>query len=310
MLADTGPMLPSPSNGHVARRDADDGARPELCHCSSIWVSMRKPHLLRECCCAAALTWSLAVLHRRTADPYCQKFDKMLRDVMSMPSLLGGEEVAAALQIYTVDIDEVPEFTFMYELYDPCTLMVFYRSKPLLIDAGHGPVRKITELSPHFGPSLAALLATATRTALGCPQQAPASAIVVPRVAVATTWRRADDVPDDPPTWEETGLHLASVASGWLNAKAEQWKLREAAATAQSKAEAALQVARAKSAVALETARGRTLAFVQDKLGAAQRRQLQRRSQRAPQLSRVEQQKSSPVVPDLQVQNSRVSKTR
>ena len=212
---------------------------------------------------------SLAVLHRRTADPYCQKVDKMLRDVMSMPSLLGGEEVAAALQIYTVDIDEVPEFTFMYELYDPCTLMVFYRSKPLLIDAGHGPVRKITELSPRFGPSLATLLAAATRAALGSPQQAPASVIVVPRVAVATTWRNADDAPDDPPTWEETGLHLASVASGWLNAKAEQWKLREAAATAQSKAEAALQVARAKSAVALETARGRTLAFVQDKLGGS-----------------------------------------
>lgn len=29
--------------------------------------------------------------------------------------------------IYLVDITEVPDFTTMYELYDPCTIMFFFR---------------------------------------------------------------------------------------------------------------------------------------------------------------------------------------
>jgi len=31
--------------------------------------------------------------------------------------------------IYLVDISEVPDFNTMYELYDPCTVMFFYRNK-------------------------------------------------------------------------------------------------------------------------------------------------------------------------------------
>ena len=31
--------------------------------------------------------------------------------------------------IYLVDITEVPDFNAMYELYDPCTVMFFYRNK-------------------------------------------------------------------------------------------------------------------------------------------------------------------------------------
>jgi DIM1 family U5 snRNP protein len=29
--------------------------------------------------------------------------------------------------VYLVDISEVPDFNEMYELYDPCTVMFFYR---------------------------------------------------------------------------------------------------------------------------------------------------------------------------------------
>ena len=29
--------------------------------------------------------------------------------------------------IYLVDISEVPDFNTMYELYDPCTVMFFFR---------------------------------------------------------------------------------------------------------------------------------------------------------------------------------------
>lgn len=31
--------------------------------------------------------------------------------------------------IYLVDISEVPDFNAMYELYDPCTTMFFFRNK-------------------------------------------------------------------------------------------------------------------------------------------------------------------------------------
>lgn len=31
--------------------------------------------------------------------------------------------------IYLVDTTEVPDFNTMYELYDPCTVMFFYRNK-------------------------------------------------------------------------------------------------------------------------------------------------------------------------------------
>lgn len=40
--------------------------------------------------------------------------------------------------IYLVDITKVPEFNKMYELYDPCTTMFFYRNKHMMIDLGTG----------------------------------------------------------------------------------------------------------------------------------------------------------------------------
>ena len=36
--------------------------------------------------------------------------------------------------------------------------MLFYRSKPLIFDAGHGETRKLTDLSPYGRPPLATLL--------------------------------------------------------------------------------------------------------------------------------------------------------
>ena len=40
--------------------------------------------------------------------------------------------------IYLVDITEVPDFNKMYELYDPCTIMFFFRNKHIMIDLGTG----------------------------------------------------------------------------------------------------------------------------------------------------------------------------
>jgi len=45
--------------------------------------------------------------------------------------------------IYLVDVSEVPDFNKMYELYDPCTIMFFYRNKHIMIDLGTGNNNKI-----------------------------------------------------------------------------------------------------------------------------------------------------------------------
>ena len=37
-----------------------------------------------------------------------------------------------------LDIIEVPDFKKMYELYGPCTVMIFFKNKRLMIDLGTG----------------------------------------------------------------------------------------------------------------------------------------------------------------------------
>ena len=44
---------------------------------------------------------------------------------------------------YLVDISQVPDFNKMYELYDPCTVMFFFRNKHIMIDLGTGNNNKI-----------------------------------------------------------------------------------------------------------------------------------------------------------------------
>merc|ERR1711904_138629 len=51
--------------------------------------------------------------------------------------------VAGYAVIYIVDIFQVPDFTTMYELYDPCTVMFFYRNKHIMVDLGTGNNNKI-----------------------------------------------------------------------------------------------------------------------------------------------------------------------
>ena len=48
-----------------------------------------------------------------------------------------AKKVKNFAKIYMVDIDEVPDFNNMYELYDPCTTMFFYRNKVSLNESGH-----------------------------------------------------------------------------------------------------------------------------------------------------------------------------
>ena len=54
-----------------------------------------------------------------------------------------SEKVKNFAVVYLVDTTEVPDFNTMYELYDPCTTMFFFRNKHILIDVGTGNNNKI-----------------------------------------------------------------------------------------------------------------------------------------------------------------------
>lgn len=70
------------------------------------------------------------------------------RDCMIMDEFLFGiaEKVKNFATIYLCDIDEVPDFNTMYELYDPCTVMFFYRNKHMMCDFGTGNNNKLNFL--------------------------------------------------------------------------------------------------------------------------------------------------------------------
>ena len=54
-----------------------------------------------------------------------------------------AEKVKNWCVIYLIDTTEVPDFNTMYELYDPCTVMFFFRNKHIMVDFGTGNNNKI-----------------------------------------------------------------------------------------------------------------------------------------------------------------------
>lgn len=54
-----------------------------------------------------------------------------------------SEKIKRFAVVYLVDITKVPDFNTMYELYDPVTLMFFFRNKHMMIDLGTGNNNKI-----------------------------------------------------------------------------------------------------------------------------------------------------------------------
>ncbi|KAF1742351.1 hypothetical protein MXB_465 [Myxobolus squamalis] len=68
-------------------------------------------------------------------DPTCMEMDETLHKIVN--------KVRSFCVIYVVDISEVPQFNKMYELYDPCTVMFFFRNKHIMIDLGTGNNNKI-----------------------------------------------------------------------------------------------------------------------------------------------------------------------
>mmetsp|Transcript_21392 Transcript_21392/g.65295 ORF Transcript_21392/g.65295 Transcript_21392/m.65295 type:complete len:143 (-) Transcript_21392:193-621(-) len=68
-------------------------------------------------------------------DPTCMEMDEVLMQI--------SETVQNFAVVYCVDITQVPDFSTMYELYDPCTVMFFFRNKHIMIDLGTGNNNKI-----------------------------------------------------------------------------------------------------------------------------------------------------------------------
>ena len=68
-------------------------------------------------------------------DPECMKMDEVLYSI--------ADVVSNFAVIYLVDITKVPDFNQMYELYDPCTTMFFFRNKHMMVDLSTGNNNKI-----------------------------------------------------------------------------------------------------------------------------------------------------------------------
>jgi DIM1 family U5 snRNP protein len=77
----------------------------------------------------------VAIRFGRDQDPTCMIQDEILMNI--------AEKVKNFAVIYVVDIDEVPDFNNMYELFDDCTTMFFYRNKHIMVDLGTGNNNKI-----------------------------------------------------------------------------------------------------------------------------------------------------------------------
>ncbi|KAL7718703.1 Mitosis protein dim1 [Entamoeba marina] len=68
-------------------------------------------------------------------DSECMQMDHKLSSI--------AEQIKRMAVIYVVDITETPDFNVMYELYDPVTVMFFFRKKHIQVDLGTGNNNKI-----------------------------------------------------------------------------------------------------------------------------------------------------------------------
>ena len=76
----------------------------------------------------------------RDADADCMRQDEVLFKI--------ADRVKNFAAIYLCDLDEVPDFKAMYELYDPCTVMFFFRNKHMMCDFGEStPILPPSHLS-------------------------------------------------------------------------------------------------------------------------------------------------------------------
>ncbi|PKA66985.1 hypothetical protein AXF42_Ash004475 [Apostasia shenzhenica] len=102
-------------------------------------VVIRFGHDWDETCMQVKPFSELANLNRRKLFcglfPHGSQMDEVLASV--------AETIKNFAVLYLVDITEVPDFNTMYELYDPSTVMFFFRNKHIMIDLGTGNNNKI-----------------------------------------------------------------------------------------------------------------------------------------------------------------------
>eukprot|EP00435_Cladocopium_sp_Y103_P025297 s657_g6.t1 len=67
--------------------------------------------------------------------PECMKMDEVLTSA--------AQTVESACSIYAVDVRDVPESVTEFQLAAPAQLIFFFRGKPLELDLGRGPQRKV-----------------------------------------------------------------------------------------------------------------------------------------------------------------------
>ena len=71
----------------------------------------------------------------RDWDQDCMRQDEVLYRI--------ADRVKNFAVIYVCDLDQVKDFNGMYELYDPCTIMFFFRNKHMMCDFGTGNNNKL-----------------------------------------------------------------------------------------------------------------------------------------------------------------------
>ncbi|RAR15206.1 mitosis protein dim1 [Stemphylium lycopersici] len=69
------------------------------------------------------------------ANPECMDMDEKLYKI--------ADAVKDWAVIYVVDNEQIPDFNAMYEIYDACTVMFFWRNKHMQVDFGTGNNNKI-----------------------------------------------------------------------------------------------------------------------------------------------------------------------
>ncbi|KAI4752756.1 mitosis protein dim1 [Aureobasidium sp. EXF-12344] len=71
----------------------------------------------------------------RDWDKDCMRQDEVLYRI--------ADRVKNFAVVYVCDLDQVPDFNQMYELYDPMTIMFFFRNKHMMCDFGTGNNNKL-----------------------------------------------------------------------------------------------------------------------------------------------------------------------
>ena len=92
------------------------------------------PHRLRASTCVKSSN-NTPPRSGRDGDPDCWRQDEVLSKI--------AEPIRNFGVIYLCDLDEVPDFKTMYELYDPMTVMFFFRNKHMMCDFGTGNNNKM-----------------------------------------------------------------------------------------------------------------------------------------------------------------------